>query len=186
MKNSILSLLVFSLMIVAPISFASGNHAGSPVTSRMDNKHEKHSSHKKHTSTMASHHAQQQGPVGSPGKPSLAKRSVQVTLTDEMKIHFKRPLEEIKSGTVLQFIVKNEGKIPHEFSIGSVEEQKKHAQMMKDMPSMVHNDGNTITVGPGKTQVLTWNFAGKELVVFSCNIPGHYEAGMFKKVPLTI
>ena len=46
---------------------------------------------------------------------------------------------------------------------------------------MVHHDGNTVTVKPGETKELTWKFKGNSDVVFACNIPGHFEAGMFHK-----
>lgn len=122
--------------------------------------------------------------VGKPAKPEEATRTIPVILNDQMKIIFKESLTEIKAGSIIQFTVANEGKIPHEFSIGNQEEQKEHAEMMRKMPSMVHADGNTVTVGPGKTKTLTWRFEGDDTVVFACNIPGHYEAGMFKNVDL--
>jgi uncharacterized cupredoxin-like copper-binding protein len=52
------------------------------------------------------------------------------------------------------------------------------------MPGMTHSDGNTMTVEPGMTETLTWDFEGDDVVVFACNIPGHYEAGMFQKAVL--
>ncbi|CEG59257.1 Copper-binding protein (fragment) (plasmid) [Legionella fallonii LLAP-10] len=59
--------------------------------------------------------------------------------------------------------------------------------MMRAMPNMVHEDGNTITLKPGETKTLTWKFKstpGHE-IVFSCNIPGHFEAGMYQKGKVT-
>jgi uncharacterized cupredoxin-like copper-binding protein len=117
--------------------------------------------------------------VGEPAKTAEATQKVKVTLGDDMKIVFSEDMNSIKSGTVIQFIVKNEGKIPHEFSISSQEEQQAHAEMMRQMPGMMHTEGNTVTVDPGRLKFLTWRFEGNGTVVFSCNIPGHYEAGMF-------
>lgn len=129
-------------------------------------------------------HNEGAGPVGKPAQPSVADRVIKVGLTDEMKINFSEELATIKSGTTIQFIVTNEGKIAHEFSIGNEAEQREHAEMMRRMPSMVHADGNILTVEPGMTKFLTWQFEGDDVVVFACNIPGHYEAGMFQKVEL--
>lgn len=55
---------------------------------------------------------------------------------------------------------------------------------MRQMPDMVHQDGNTVTVKPGETKVLTWEFNGEIDVIFACNVPGHFEAGMFKAVDI--
>ncbi len=122
--------------------------------------------------------------VGMPMPGAAANRSVRVTLNDQMKILFAEDLDSIRSGEVIQFVVTNEGKIPHEFSIGSEAEREEHAEMMRNMPGMVHNDGSTLTLAPGATASLTWHFAGDDEVVFSCNIPGHYEAGMFHEAAL--
>ena len=76
-------------------------------------------------------------------------------------------------------MVTNKGKIRDEFTIGSPEEYAHHREMMKDMAGMDHGDSdNTVTVKPGQTTPLFWQFTGKEQVLFACNIPGHFEAGM--------
>lgn len=57
------------------------------------------------------------------------------------------------------------------------------------MPNMIHEDDNTITIKPGETKRLTWKFKASSKyneVVFSCNIPGHFEAGMYKKVKVIV
>jgi len=165
--------LLVSAVLVLPAS-AGRNHEGG---------HDHHDGYdllgKKHQ------HGDEKGPVGSPAQLSSVQQNITVSLTDEMRINFKEELSKIKSGTIIQFIVTNEGKIPHEFSIGNQEEQKEHAEMMRKMPDMVHSDGNTVTVAPGTTEFLIWHFEGDDVIVFSCNIPGHYEAGMFRKVALS-
>jgi uncharacterized cupredoxin-like copper-binding protein len=98
-----------------------------------------------------------------------------------MKIEFEEQ-PDIKDGDIVKFVITNQGKIPHEFSLGSAAEQETHREMMKQMPGMVHTDGNTITVQPGETQELAWQFTGKNQVVFACNIPGHFEGGMHHEV----
>ncbi|MBL4869139.1 MAG: cupredoxin family protein [Pseudomonadales bacterium] len=123
-------------------------------------------------------------PVGEPGLAGQATKIVHVITLDTMRYEFS-PQPDIRAGDIVKFIVTNQGKIPHEFSIGDENEQKAHAKMMREMPNMVHEDGNTVTVKPGETNELTWKFKAGSEVVFACNIPGHYEAGMFKKIILT-
>jgi uncharacterized cupredoxin-like copper-binding protein len=115
--------------------------------------------------------------VGMPAKTAQAVQTVNVTLTDEMKLRFDQPLK-IKQGDTVRFIVTNKGKIPHEFAIGSKQEQLKHREMMRSMPGMKHEDGSVLSLDAGKQGELTWQFMGKPHVEFACNVPGHAEAGM--------
>jgi len=91
----------------------------------------------------------------------------------------------IKKGDIIKFVVMNKGKIPHEFGIGSIEEQTAHRKMMQSMPGMKHEDGATVSVEPGKSKDLIWHFMGDATTVqFACNVPGHFEAGMHSEVKL--
>lgn len=125
-------------------------------------------------------HDSTESAVGKSAKGMAATKTYQVTMLDSMEFKFSTP-PAIKKGDVVKFVVTNKGLINHEFSIGSASEQKAHGEMMKKMPGMVHEDGNTITVKPGQTKELLWQFAGNEEVVFACNVPGHFEAGMMHK-----
>ena len=115
--------------------------------------------------------------VGAPGK-GMPDRQVSVSMQDSMRYVFEPGLEFIKQGETIEFLIVNDGKIKHEFSIGNAEEQKKHAKMMQMMPDMDHKDPNAVSLQPGESASLSWKFMGKETVVFACNIPGHFEAGM--------
>ncbi len=174
MKKKIPFLLISVVIASFAFAFAGAGH---------DTKHDQHSTI---TSPPKTHeHAAGHGSestVGYPAPAQSATRTINVTLTDGMKMLFKDDLPEVKPGSIIQFRVSNAGKIPHEFSIVSQQEQVKHAEMMRSMPSMAHEEGNTIMVAPGTTKSLTWYFMGDDMVVFSCNVPGHYESGMFKKV----
>lgn len=132
----------------------------------------------KHNSSQS-----QESSVGKPALASKATRKVKIKTSDNMRFTFPGNLN-LKSGETITFIVTNDGKIPHEFSIGDEKEQKSHRLMMRRNPTMIHNDGNTITVKPKETKRLTWKFGGTGTVVFACNIPGHYESGMFKKIKI--
>ena len=115
--------------------------------------------------------------VGQPAKGTIDRR-VEVSMLDTMRFVFNPPLESLKEGESIEFVVRNDGNIKHEFSIGNMAEQKAHAQMMLAMPDMHHADPNTVSLEPGETATLPWQFMGKDTVVFACNIPGHFQAGM--------
>lgn len=115
--------------------------------------------------------------VGKPAPADAATRTIEVDLLDTMRFAFDTPLA-LKQGEAVRFVVINRGQVRHEFSIGSEPEQDAHRAMMRNMPDMVHDDPNTVTVEPGETRELVWRFEGQQPVVFACNIPGHAEAGM--------
>ncbi|MCW8444490.1 hypothetical protein OQJ19_03290 [Fluoribacter gormanii] len=127
-----------------------------------------------------SHH--ETSSIGSPAHATKTTKSIKVTASDDMRFTFSQK-PEFHDGEIITFEVTNMGKVAHEFSIGDEEEQKAHQKMMRAMPGMVHEDGNTITVNPGETKKLTWKFKAnsKHDVVIACNIPGHFEAGMYMK-----
>lgn len=52
----------------------------------------------------------------------------------------------VKSGQTVRFIATNAGKQKHEFAIGDAEEQRRHAEMMKEMPDMTHKRGNAVSL----------------------------------------
>jgi uncharacterized cupredoxin-like copper-binding protein len=149
-------------------------------------KKEKAAAHAHHQGSGHDHGQQHANtsPVGQPAEGTKATKTVKVTTKDTMRYDFDK-LPPLKHGDIVKFIVTNEGKIAHEFSIGDEKEQKAHREMMRKMPNMVHEDGNTVTVGPGETRTLTWQFKGGSEAVFACNIPGHFEAGMVARMKVT-
>ena len=95
--------------------------------------------------------------VGQPAETAEATKTINVELLDAMRFAFS-PALDIESGDIVRFVVINTGQIRHEFSIGNAEEQKMHAEMMRKIHDMVHEDANTITVEPGETKEITWHF----------------------------
>lgn len=132
-----------------------------------------------------SHHAHEgthghgESAAGRPGNPKQISRTIKVNALD---IKYDKPEIQIRAGETIKFIVTNTGKLRHEFTIGDAEEQRQHAEMMKQMPDMVHEDANTLTVEPGETKSLVWQFTRTGSLEVACHIPGHYEAGMKSKV----
>ena len=115
--------------------------------------------------------------VGAPAS-GTPDRVIEVSMLDTMRFEFEPEFNDLHAGEVIRFEVRNDGKIVHEFSIGNAEEQKKHAEMMRQMPNMKHVDPNTVSLEPGDSESLTWRFEGDDKVIFACNVPGHFEAGM--------
>ena len=60
----------------------------------------------------------------------------------------------------------------------ALQDNKKHAEVMKKFPDMEHDDPNAISVDPGKTAEILWRFTKAGTFEFACLIPGHREAGM--------
>lgn len=171
MKTKIVLATILTLAMITDQSIAGGQH---------DHQHKEKSNkeHSVHDEHSHDHHAKSS--VGAPANPAEATKTIHVITKDSMSYEFSEPLAP-KYGEVIKFVIFNEGKINHEFSVGDAEEQKAHLEMMRKMPNMVHEDGNSVTVMPGETKELTWKFSGTNEVVIACNIPGHYEAGMFEK-----
>lgn len=132
---------------------------------------------------MEGHEGHKMSAVGMPAEAGAeANKTITVHMMDTMKFNFSS--SDVEEGDIVKFIVMNKGQIPHEFGIGSVAEQTAHRDMMKSMPGMKHEDGSTVSVAPGKSKELIWQFMGGETVQFACNVAGHFEAGMHAETKL--
>lgn len=120
--------------------------------------------------------------VGNPGNPKKVSRTIQVSMSDDMK--FTPAKIDVKRGETIRFVVTNAGRIKHEMVIGSMAELKQHAEMMRKMPGMEHDEPNQIAPAPGKSGDLIWQFTKSGAVDFACLQPGHFEAGMVGKVSI--
>ena len=109
---------------------------------------------------------------GNPGNSAQASRTIEVTMEDN---RFKPSEINVKQGETIKFRLKNAGKKKHEMVIGTPEELDKHAKMMKKFPDMEHSEPNMITVDPGKTGELIWQFTEAGTVNFECTLPGHFK-----------
>lgn len=114
--------------------------------------------------------------IGKPGAASKVTRTVTVDMTDDMKFHSS--LVEVKQGETIKFFAKNSGKVKHEMVLGTEKDLKDHYEVMKKNPEMEHADANMVTVAPGKTGEIIWQFTKSGKVDFACLQPGHYDAGM--------
>ncbi len=109
----------------------------------------------------------------------------------------------ITAGETVRFQVVNTGNLQHEFVIGDAEAQEAHREMMRTMGDSGHGDGHdghgghdmaegahggempAVTIAPGETAELVWTApVDVESLVYACNIPGHYESGMYGEIQL--
>ena len=128
-------------------------------------------------------HAPKKGPVvkeqkdwGSAGEAKSAKRSIEVGMADNMR--FTPARIEVRQGETVKFVVRNTGKVMHEFVIGTKAENGKHAEMMVKFPNMEHDEPYMAHVPPGKTGEIVWTFNRAGEFEFACLIAGHYQGGM--------
>ena len=113
---------------------------------------------------------------GIAGDAKDAKRSIEVGMADNMR--FTPARIEVRQGETVKFVVRNTGKVMHEFVIGTKAENGKHAEMMVKFPNMEHDEPYMAHVPPGKTGEIVWTFNRAGEFEFACLIAGHYQGGM--------
>jgi uncharacterized cupredoxin-like copper-binding protein len=118
------------------------------------------------------------GEPGDPKKPVV--RTVEVTMheTDDAKMLFNPDRIEVKRGEQVKFVLKNGGKVDHEFMLDSVANNAKHKIQMQKNPDMEHDDPNGKRLAPNGSNEIVWRFTKAGTFEFACLIPGHYESGM--------
>lgn len=114
--------------------------------------------------------------IGVPGKATNVARTITVDMSDTMR--FSPASITAKQGETIRFTVKNSGKVKHEFVLNTEKELKEHYELMKKFPEMEHSEPNMVTVAPGKTGEVIWQFTKAGKIDFACLQPGHYDAGM--------
>lgn len=117
---------------------------------------------------------------GIAGDAKDAKRTLEITMTDNMRFSPERI--EVRQGETVKFAVKNAGKVMHEMVIGTKKDLDEHAAMMVKFPGMEHEEPYMTHVGPGKTGEIVWTFNRPGEFDFACLIAGHYQAGMVGKI----
>jgi uncharacterized cupredoxin-like copper-binding protein len=114
--------------------------------------------------------------IGKPGKAVNVTRTVTISMYDSMR--YKPAHISVKQGETIRFRVLNSGKIKHELVLGNEKDLMEHYEIMKKNPEMEHDDENMITLQPGASGEIIWQFTKAGKVDFACLLPGHYEAGM--------
>ena len=136
-----------------------------------------------HSSKKIDYAKAQDTPFGRGADPKNAKRTVKVEMSDQMR--FNPAHVTVKRGEVVRFVPINKGQVMHEMVLGTMDELRKHAEMMKKHPGMEHQELYMTHVAPGKQGVLGWQFTKAGEFFYGCLVPGHFDAGMIGKVTVT-
>lgn len=123
---------------------------------------------------------QEQKAWGIAGHAKAVKRTIELTMSDDMR--FTPDRIAVRQGETIKLVVKNGGKMLHELVIGTKEELDAHAALMAKFPNMEHDEPYMAHVASGKTGQLIWHFNRAGDFDFACLIPGHYQAGMVGKI----
>src|SRR5687768_13008205 len=137
-------------------------------------------------------------PFGRAGNPNKANRTIRIGMDDTMRfvasatsradVHPGTPPHTmpadlvVKRGETVRFVVHNDGKVMHEMVIGTLDELKKHAELMRKFPDMEHDEPYMAHVAPGKRGEIVWQFTRAGEFHYACLVPGHMEAGMISKI----
>lgn len=121
----------------------------------------------------------EQKPWGIAGEPRAATRTLTVVMSDDMR--FTPDRLEFKQGETVRLVIRNAGRLMHEFVLGTKAELDEHAAMMVRFPDMEHDEPYMAHVPPGETGEIVWTFNRAGEFHFACLIPGHYQAGMVGK-----
>ena len=119
-------------------------------------------------------------PFGRSADAKKPARTIKVDMSDKMR--FTPEVLSIKRGETVRFLVKNSGKTMHEMVLGTMQELKEHAELMRKFPEMEHDEPYMAHVKPGHTEALAWQFTKAGEFFFGCLIPGHFEAGMMGRI----
>ena len=122
----------------------------------------------------------EQKPWGIAGEAKAVTRTIEVGMTDAMR--FTPDRIEVKQGETIRFVIRNRGKLLHEFVIGTKAELDAHAALMVKHPGMEHDEPYMAHVAPGNTGEVVWTFNRAGEFDFACLLPGHFEAGMVGRI----
>jgi uncharacterized cupredoxin-like copper-binding protein len=132
-------------------------------------------------------HGSKAGPVkkeqkawGIAGDAKAAKRTIELTMTDNMRFTPNRI--DVKQGETVRIVLKNQGRMLHEFVLGTKQELEEHAALMVKFPTMEHAEPYMAHVSASKAGEIVWTFNRAGDFDFACLIAGHYQAGMVGKV----
>jgi uncharacterized cupredoxin-like copper-binding protein len=113
---------------------------------------------------------------GRAGDSKKVSRTVNVDMSDTMR--FNPASISVQQGETVRFRVKNSGQVLHEIVLGTMDDLKAHAELMRKFPNMEHDEPHMAHVEPGQSGELVWQFTKTGTFHFACLIPGHFEAGM--------
>jgi uncharacterized cupredoxin-like copper-binding protein len=117
---------------------------------------------------------------GIAGDAKDAKRTIDCKMLDTMR--FSPDRINAKLNETIRFTASNNGRVLHEFVIGTQQENAAHNELMKKFPNMEHDEPWMAHVAAGGKSEIIWKFNRPGEFEFACLMPGHYEAGMVGKI----
>lgn len=156
-------LSLLAALTLSTAALAAGNHTGG-------HDHAPAGHHDSHA------HASEDTAYGKPGQAAQVSRTVEVEMSDRMR--FTPSAIRVRRGEIVRFVLRNTGQLRHEFSLGTQAELETHYEQMKQFPDMVHDETNQVSIEPGQTGEVIWQFTQPGRVDFACLQVGHYDAGM--------
>ena len=136
-----------------------------------------------HPAKKAAEVKKEQKDWGIAGNTKAGLRTVTVTMTDNMR--FTPDRIDVRQGETVRIVMKNSGKMLHEFVLGTTQELQAHAALMLKFPNMEHDEPYMAHVPVGKSGQIIWTFNRAGDFEFACLIAGHYQAGMKGTVKVT-
>jgi uncharacterized cupredoxin-like copper-binding protein len=128
-----------------------------------------------HLGVGQAHEAHLHFSAGQPGDPKKPARTIKVLMRE---MQFEPSRIEVRRGEQIRFLLQNVGTESHEFVLATVEENRKHEEVMKKFPNMEHDDPNAKRVPRSGTAELLWAFTKPGEFEFACLIPDYREYGM--------
>jgi uncharacterized cupredoxin-like copper-binding protein len=117
---------------------------------------------------------------GRQGDPTKATRTIRIAMADTMR--FSPAHITVKRGATVRLVATNRGHQLHELVLGTPDDLREHAALMRKFPEMEHDEAHMTHVRPGRSGEIVWHFTKPGEFQFACLIPGHFEAGMLGRV----
>jgi uncharacterized cupredoxin-like copper-binding protein len=110
---------------------------------------------------------------GREGDARKVSRTIRIEFGDAMRVF---PGEvKVKRGQTLRFVVRNTGAVPHQFVLGTHEALRTEAERRRGAGAKARRPG--ISLAPGETVRVVWQFTRAGEFHYACLMPGHFEAG---------
>ena len=122
----------------------------------------------------------EQTPFGIAGDARRVARTIAIEMSDAMR--FSPSSIRVRTGETVRLRATNKGATHHEMVLGTLDDLRRHAAMMRKFPDMEQAEPFIAHVAPGETGEIVWKFNRTGRFHFACLVPGHLEAGMIGRV----
>lgn len=174
-KISIITSSILALGLLAGCA-SYGDNAEMHDDMKMDDDHG--------TMSMAGDEHDGDASYGQAGMAMAVSKTIEISAEDNA---FSVAMINVKVGDTVRFVVKNNDDVEHELVLGTKESMAEHRAEMEKMADMDmkmedHGQPNELELSEMGSGELIWKFTNPGMFEFACNIPGHYEAGMFGNI----